>query len=124
MVEQLSRSESVIDPGDEPGSPLPGRPDLAIGAFTPHGPWTVEPENMAWRFPSETGGDIDSLRSDAADLARQLVRPQRLPPGARVVDDGFGLTQLFDHGHSTLGASPVRPSPGRPQPAGGGVIGR
>jgi ubiquinone biosynthesis protein len=83
MVEQLSRSE-----------PLParaGRPDLAIGAFTPDGPWTVEPDSMPWRFPSDSAGDIDALRRDAAVLARQLVTPQRLPSGGRVLAVGVRL---------------------------------
>jgi ubiquinone biosynthesis protein len=91
MVEQLSRSEPVGDDRPEPGAALPGRPDLAIGAFTPNGPWTVEPAHMAWRFPTGTTGDIDALRRDAADLARQLVRPPRLPPGARVMAVGLRL---------------------------------
>ncbi len=67
------------------------RPDLAIGAFTAHGPWTVDPDTMAWRFPSDADGDIERLRRQAADLARQLVRPRRLPPGARVVTVGLHL---------------------------------
>jgi ubiquinone biosynthesis protein len=91
MVEQLSQPEPVIDDPGAPGTSTPVRPDLAIGAFTPHGPWTVEPEHMAWRYPSETAGDIDSLRDAAADLARHLVRRQRLPPGARVVAVGIRL---------------------------------
>ncbi len=91
MVEQLSRPEPGPDHRHDAGSHAPGRPDLDIGAFTPHGPWTVEPDTMAWRFPDDTGGDIDSLRSDAADLARQLVAPRRRPPGARVVTVGLRL---------------------------------
>ncbi|MBF6554820.1 MAG: AarF/ABC1/UbiB kinase family protein [Acidimicrobiales bacterium] len=46
---------------------------------------------MAWRFPTGTTGDIDALRAEAADLARQLVRRQRLPPGARVMAVGLRL---------------------------------
>lgn len=64
-------------------------PDLAIGAFTPHGPWTVEPETMTWRH-SECG-DIDTIRSASADEARQLLKPHRLPPGVRVVTVGAHL---------------------------------
>ena len=59
------------------------RPDLAIGAFTPHGPWTVDPSAMAWRFPSSTSPGIDALRREAALTASQLVRPQGLPSVAR-----------------------------------------
>jgi ubiquinone biosynthesis protein len=64
---------------------------LSIGAFTPHGPWTVDPEAMQWRFAHGDSGDIDALRSDAAELARRLVRRRRLPPGARVVTVGWHL---------------------------------
>jgi ubiquinone biosynthesis protein len=83
MVEQLSRSE--------PLPARPGRPDLAIGAFTPHGPWTVDPATMPWRFPADTGGDIDVLRRNAATLARELVKPERLPSVARVAAVGVRL---------------------------------
>jgi ubiquinone biosynthesis protein len=91
MVEQLSQPEPVVDDPEGPETSAPVRPDLAIGAFTPHGPWTVEPDHMAWRSPSEPAGDIDSLRHAAAGLARHLVRRQRLPPGARVITVGFRL---------------------------------
>ncbi len=83
MVEQLTRPE----PAPEGGA----RPDLAIGAFTPHGPWTVDPAAMPWRFPAETGGDIDVLRQRAAHLARELVTPPRLPSVARVAAVGVRL---------------------------------
>ncbi len=83
MVEQLSRSEPVPERA--------ARPDLAIGAFTAHGPWTVDPEAMPWRFPAETGGDIDVLRAEAAALARELVAPERLPSVARVAAVGVRL---------------------------------
>ena len=91
MVENLSRAGPAATGHNGTGAPAPTRPDLAIGAFTPHGPWTVEPGNMAWRFPEETAGDIDALRAGAAGLARQLVRPQRFPPGARVLTVGLRL---------------------------------
>jgi ubiquinone biosynthesis protein len=64
-------------------------PDLAIGAFTPHGPWTVEPETMSWRY-SEIG-DIDVIRANSAEEARQLLEPHRLPPGLRVLTVGYRL---------------------------------
>jgi ubiquinone biosynthesis protein len=80
----------------DPGPSTPVRPDLAIGAFTPHGPWTVEPDKMTWRFggPNPAGGtdpDIVTLRRQAAALARQLVKPQRVPSLARVLAVGFRL---------------------------------
>ena len=83
MVEQLSRSE--------PTPERAGRADLAIGAFTADGPWTVEPATMPWRFPAEAGGDIDNLRLEAAELARQLIAPQRLPSVGRVAAVGIRL---------------------------------
>jgi ubiquinone biosynthesis protein len=83
MVEQLNR----------PDLPSEGarRPDLAIGAFTANGPWTVDPPAMPWRFPTDAGGDIDQLRRNAADLARQLVNPERIPSVARVLTVGVQL---------------------------------
>jgi ubiquinone biosynthesis protein len=68
-----------------------GRPDLAIGAFTPHGPWTVDPDAMPWRRATADRGDIDELRRDAAHLARDLVRPQQVPSLARVAVVGRWL---------------------------------
>jgi ubiquinone biosynthesis protein len=102
MVEQLRRSE-----------PVGGRPDLSIGAFTAEGPWTVEPDVMGWRFARGSEGDIDTLRAEAAALARRLVRPHRLPPGLRVVTVGWRLGSallgwgLADRGtaHSRSGLS-------------------
>ncbi len=91
MVDQLDRSGRGTD-GHHPGrAEESGRPDLAIGAFTPHGPWTVQPDQMGWRFPAESGGEIDALRDEAAGLARDLVRPRRLPPGARVASVSWRL---------------------------------
>jgi ubiquinone biosynthesis protein len=40
---------------------------------------------MPWRFPADAGGDMAVLRQHAADLARQLVSPQGLPSGMRVL---------------------------------------
>jgi ubiquinone biosynthesis protein len=90
MVEQLRSPEPLPAPAG-PASADDPRPDLAIGAFTPDGPWTVDPEHMSWRLAQGDGQDIDAHRRDAAALARQLVRPQRLPSGARVVAVGLRL---------------------------------
>jgi ubiquinone biosynthesis protein len=101
MAEQPGGSSPRTEEQPDPATPPPGRPDLAIGAFTPHGPWTVDPEQMTWRFGGSRPGvadgdsldtlDIDELRKRAADLARQLVRPRRFPPGLRVIDVGLRL---------------------------------
>ncbi len=40
---------------------------------------------MPWRFPADADGDMAVLRQRAADLARQLVSPQGLPSGMRVL---------------------------------------
>jgi ubiquinone biosynthesis protein len=88
MVQQLSSPEPA--PAGE------GRPDLAIGAFTPDGPWTVDPGSMPWRSPVDAGGAMDALREEAAGLARQLVAPRHLPSGMRasavVVRIGWALS--------------------------------
>jgi ubiquinone biosynthesis protein len=65
--------------------------DLTIGAFSTHGPWTVDPATMSWRFPADTGGDIDALRRRAAALAHRLVRPEHLPSVNRVLAVGWRL---------------------------------
>jgi ubiquinone biosynthesis protein len=77
--------------GADPPVPEADRSDLAIGAFTPHGPWTVDPAAMAWRFPSTDSGGVDALREDAARLAHTLVRPQHLPSVGRVATVGYRL---------------------------------
>src|ERR1700678_302736 len=107
MAEQARGSSPQTEDQPDPATPPRGRPDLAIGAFTPYGPWTVDPEQMTWRFGGSQAGaagaadgtagaggdslDIDELRKRAADLARQLVRPRRYPPGLRVIDVGLRL---------------------------------
>jgi ubiquinone biosynthesis protein len=63
--------------------------DLAVGAFTPDGPWIVDPATMAWRSPE--GETIDELRRRTAALAGQLIRPRRLPPLLRTVAVGAHL---------------------------------
>jgi len=81
-----------IDDSEPPGSAAGvGRPDLAIGAFTPNGPWTVDPAAMAWRFPSPGSDGIGALRDEAARLARDLIRPQHLPSVGRVATVGYRL---------------------------------
>ena len=65
--------------------------DLDVGAFTPDGPWVVDPPTMHWRQAQGSEGGIDALRRDAATLAQTLVRPRRLPPGVRVVNVGLRL---------------------------------
>jgi ubiquinone biosynthesis protein len=67
--------ERGIDPDEIPMSEHDrDAPDLAIGAFTAHGPWTVDPAVMAWRV------GIDGRRATNRARVPELVRPRRLPP--------------------------------------------
>ncbi len=93
MTEQLSRARPEADDDDRLGDDTPAEvySDLSIGAFTPNGPWSVDPETMGWRFGPGGESSIDTLRSDAAALARTLVRPRRFPPGTRVITVGWQL---------------------------------
>jgi ubiquinone biosynthesis protein len=103
MVDQLNQSEPGTSDNRGDGQGV-DRADLAIGAFTPHGPWTVEPERMAWRFATASNGDIDSLRRQAADLARVLIKPRRYPTGGRVLTVGLRLgTALLGWGLTDRG---------------------
>jgi ubiquinone biosynthesis protein len=65
-------------------------PDLAIGAFTADGPWVIDPDTVTWRSPD--GRSIDDLRRRTAELAADLIRPRRFPPGLRVVTVGVRLS--------------------------------
>src|SRR5262245_42382481 len=60
-----------------PASDEPG--DLALGSFTEHAPWVVEPDAMPWRKA------VPGLRRQIADDLPRLVRPGKVPPGMRVV---------------------------------------
>ncbi|MGH9067389.1 MAG: ABC1 kinase family protein [Acidimicrobiales bacterium] len=65
-------------------------PDLAVGAFSEHGPWVVDPDRLDWR----TG--VGALRERTRAEVPRLIRRRRLPPGARVVTVGgrLGLALL------------------------------
>jgi ubiquinone biosynthesis protein len=81
----------------DPAAPLeyvPGPddpPDLAIGAFTPHAPWIVEPDAMPWRHAHNGEPDVVTLRRQAAELARDLVHPDHLPSLRRVLTVAYRL---------------------------------
>ena len=57
----------------------PLSPDLAIGSFTDHGPWVVEPESMTWR------PDVDRRREQARAEYPRWMETGRLPPLGRLV---------------------------------------
>jgi ubiquinone biosynthesis protein len=56
--------------------------DLAVGAFSSHPPWLVDPDDLAWN------SGIDALRARQRALAPELTRRRKLPPGVRVVRVG------------------------------------
>jgi ubiquinone biosynthesis protein len=60
-------------------------PDLALGAFTDHGPWVIEADRLSWRR------GIDALRVRTRAEVPRLMRRRRLPPGRRVVRVGLVL---------------------------------
>ncbi|MBV8960741.1 MAG: AarF/ABC1/UbiB kinase family protein, partial [Actinobacteria bacterium] len=56
--------------------------DLDIGAFSAHGPWEIDPDNLSWRR------GLDRVRAATAASVPQLTRRRKLPPGARVLRVG------------------------------------
>jgi ubiquinone biosynthesis protein len=64
-------------PGDRPGPAAPA--DLAIGSFSDHPPWLVEPERMTWRRA------VPSVRWAVRRELPELTRPRRLPKGTRAL---------------------------------------
>jgi ubiquinone biosynthesis protein len=81
----------MIDPVPTDPAVPDGPADLALGAFTPHAPWLVDPDAMPWRAGAPGEPDVDTLRRQAADLARTLVHPQHLPSLGRVVSVAWRL---------------------------------
>ena len=82
----------MIDPVPPLDDPLADGPaDLAIGVFTPHAPWLVDPETMGWRLGANGEPDVDTLRRQAADLARELVHPTHLPSIRRLLTVAYRL---------------------------------
>jgi ubiquinone biosynthesis protein len=68
--------------GPEPAGPESAGPepaDLAIGAFSSHPPWLVDPDDLRWAV------GIDALRARVGAEAPALTAKRRLPPGLRVV---------------------------------------
>jgi len=62
--------------------PTEGATDLAIGSFSDHGPWVVDPEAMPWRT------DVERRRAQARNQFPAWLKPGAMPPigrGARVI---------------------------------------
>ena len=66
---------------DEPMSDEP-KSDLHLGAFTPDGPWVIDPDAMVWRV------GLDRVRARTRATVPALTTPGRLPPGPRVLRTG------------------------------------
>ncbi|HZR81079.1 MAG TPA: AarF/UbiB family protein [Candidatus Binatia bacterium] len=60
----------------------PASPDLAIGTFTDHGPWTIAGAPLPWRGP------VEALRASAQRELPALTRPRWLPPLGRFLEAG------------------------------------
>ena len=53
--------------------------DLEFGSFTDNGPWTVDPETLAWKR------GLAKLRSDVHASVPELTRYRKVPPGLRML---------------------------------------
>jgi ubiquinone biosynthesis protein len=60
-------------------------PDLAVGAFSDHPPWLVDPDAMPWRT------SVPELRAATRAEVPHLIEPRRLPPGHRVLQTALTL---------------------------------
>ena len=54
--------------------PVSPHPDLALGAFSDHGPWQIDPDHLPWQ------AGVEELRAAAQAEVPALVRRRLLPP--------------------------------------------
>ena len=66
-------TSTAADPAVAPDAPA----DLAIGSFSEHPPWIVDPDAMPWREA------VDEIRWLTRHDLPELIRPRRLPQGGR-----------------------------------------
>ena len=52
--------------------------DTEFGVFTEEGPWVLDPEELAWK------SELTQIRAELQLALPELIRPRKLPPGARV----------------------------------------
>ncbi len=52
--------------------------DTEFGVFTDEGPWVLDPENLAWK------AGLPRIRAELQAALPELIRPRKVPPGARV----------------------------------------
>jgi ubiquinone biosynthesis protein len=71
-------------------------PDCAFGVFTDDGPWVLDPDALAWKV------GLPRLRAELTASLPALIRPRKIPPGARVgttlrhLGGAFGLWFLTE----------------------------
>ncbi|HZD65861.1 MAG TPA: AarF/UbiB family protein [Acidimicrobiales bacterium] len=65
--------------------PTSAAPDLQVGSFSDRGPWSIIPDELAWR------GGIAARRTRTRAEVPHLLRRRRLPPGSRVASVGLRL---------------------------------
>ena len=52
--------------------------DTEFGVFTDEGPWVLDPENLTWK------SGLAQIRAELQAALPELIRPRKVPPGARV----------------------------------------
>ncbi len=77
----MASTEPATDPGrgEDEDEVAPRPADLAVGAFSDHAPWLVDPDAMAWRRA------VPAMRRVVERSLPELTRPRKVPPGLRVV---------------------------------------
>ena len=73
----------MIQTNDAQAAAPDGASDLAIGAFSDHGPWRVDPERMPWRR------GVEALRVASQSQVPEWLRRRRLPPVRRFLRAGM-----------------------------------
>jgi ubiquinone biosynthesis protein len=71
-VTQTAAPDPPTDPPIEPSA------DVAWGAFTDHGPWNLDPDQLRW-LPG-----LDRRRAEVAASVPAMTERRRLPPGRRL----------------------------------------
>jgi ubiquinone biosynthesis protein len=61
-----------------PDATTPPSPDLEFGAFSDHGPWVLDVDDLPWRW------EIERLRGGTRQEVPRLLAPGRLPPVGRL----------------------------------------
>ncbi len=70
----------MTDLADSPAGTPEFEGDLALAAFSDHGPWQVSLDEARWR------DRVDTIRSTVERRIPSLIRPTRVPAGGRLVE--------------------------------------